>query len=95
MTFKPAPLLILTLTLGCGTASTPQSAPAPAQSAPAPDAAAPPAAPAAPPGLQHPTQEANAQLAKKVTEAIAGHANEPAATVFGFGFTASAPAGLP
>ena len=82
MTFKPAPLLILTLTLGCGTASTPQSAPAPAQSAPAPDAAAPPAAPAAPPGLQNPNQEANDQIAKKVTDAIAGHENEPAETVF-------------
>ena len=85
MTLKSASLLILAVALGCGTASTPQSAPAPAQPAAAPVASAPPAAPAAPaasPGLQNPNQEANDQIAKKITDAIAGHENEPAETVF-------------
>ena len=85
MTMKSAPLLILTLTLGCGSTTPPPPSPTPAQPA-APVAAAPApaarAASAAPPGLQNPNQETNDQIAKKITDAIAGHENEPAETVF-------------
>ena len=81
MTMKSAPLLILTVTLGCGSAAPPPPSPTPAAAAAVP-AAAPAAAPAAPPGLQNPNQEANDQIAKKITDAIAGHENEPAETVF-------------
>jgi cytochrome c553 len=79
MTLKPAPLLILAVALGCGSAAPPPPAPTPAQPAAVPVAAA---APAAPPGLQNPNQETNDRIAKKVTDAIAGHENEPAETVF-------------
>ena len=87
MTMKSAPLLILTLTLGCGSTTPPPSSPTPAPpaapvAAPAPGAPAAPPASAAPPGLQNPNQETNDQIAKKITDAIAGHENEPAETVF-------------
>jgi len=81
MTMKSAPLLILAVTLGCGSAAPPPPSPTPAPASAVP-ATAPPAAPAAPPGLQNPNQEANDQIAKKITDAIAGHENEPAETVF-------------
>jgi len=83
MTMKSAPLLILILTLGCGSSASPPPSSTPAR--PSAVAAAAPAAPAGPAthtGLQNPHQEANDQIAKKVTDAIAGHENEPAEAVF-------------
>jgi 3-oxoacyl-ACP reductase-like protein len=83
-------ILVLVVTLGCGTATQPQSTPAPAQSAaapaaagqPTPPAAAQPSSPAAVAPLQNPNQEANDQIARAVLERIAGHENEPAEQVF-------------
>ena len=76
--------LFLVITLGCGTASQPDPAPA----------AAPPAATTAAPGqprpaaaptvatLVNPNQEVNDRFAKQIAAAIAGRENEPAEQVF-------------
>jgi 3-oxoacyl-ACP reductase-like protein len=83
MTLRTASLLVLVLTLGCGTAAQPQSTPAPAQPASAPVAAGQPAPPgAASMPRQNANQENNDQLARAVLERIAGHENEPAEQVF-------------
>jgi hypothetical protein len=83
MTLRTASLLVLALTLGCGTAAAPQTTPAPAQPASAPVAVGQPAPPAAAsPPLQNPNQEKNDQIEKAVLERIAGHENEPAEQVF-------------
>jgi hypothetical protein len=85
MTLRTASLLILALTLGCGTAAQPQSTPTPAQPAPSPAPAAagqsaPPRAASMP--MQNANQEENDQIARAVLERIAGHENEPAEQVF-------------
>ena len=82
MKMKWASLLILALTLGCGSTAPASPSPTPAQPVATVAAAPAPPAPAAPPGLQNPNQETNDQIAKKITDAIAGHENEPAETVF-------------
>jgi hypothetical protein len=83
MTLRTAFLLILALTLGCGTAAQPQSTPAPAQPASAPVAAGQPTPPrAASMPTQNANQEKNDQIARAVLERIAGHENEPAEQVF-------------
>jgi len=82
MTLRTASLLVLALTLGCGTAAQPQST-APAQPASAPVAAGQPAPPAAANmPMQNANQEKNDQIARAVLERIAGHENEPAEQVF-------------
>ena len=82
MTLRTASLLVLALTLGCGTAAQPQST-APAQPASAPVAAGQPAPPAAASmPMQNANQEKNDQIARAVLERIAGHENEPAEQVF-------------
>lgn len=83
MTLRAASLLILALTLGCGTAAQPQSTAAPAQPASAPAAAGQPAPPrAASMPMQNANQETNDQIARAVLEQIAGHESEPAEQVF-------------
>jgi hypothetical protein len=84
---RSACVLVLLLTLGCGTtpqtqtASTPPPATQPTAAAPAapvpPGSPAPPAQPAA-----NPNQETNDRFAKQVADAIAGRENEPAELVF-------------
>jgi hypothetical protein len=80
MTFKPASLLVLAVTLGFGSAAAPQ--PTSALPAPAPTAAATPTAPPGSPAMQNPNRETNDQIARAVLEKIAGHENEPAEQVF-------------
>jgi len=86
MTLKSASLLTLAVMLGCGTSTAPtvtrSAPPASAQPVAAAAASAPAPAPAAPPGLQNPNQETNDRIAKQVSDAIAGHENEPAEQVF-------------
>jgi hypothetical protein len=84
---RSACVLVLLVTLGCGTTPQPQAA------SEVPPSAQPTAAPAAvpvPPGsptppaqpAANPNQETNDRFAKQVAEAIAGHENEPAEQVF-------------
>jgi hypothetical protein len=84
---RSACVLVLLVTLGCGTTPQPQAA------STVPPSAQPTAAPAAvpvPPGsptppaqpAANPNQETNDRFAKQVAEAIAGHENEPAEQVF-------------
>jgi len=73
----------LLITLGCGTAPQPETAPAAAQpAAPAQLAATPAAAVQADAPGPNPNQEANDRIAKAVAEQIAGRENEPAEQVF-------------
>ena len=81
-------VLILLITLGCGTATSPQAGPATAPSvtatpAPAPPGQPAPAAAARPAGtIVNPNQEANDRITNAVLARIAGRENEPAEQVF-------------
>jgi hypothetical protein len=84
---RSACILVLLVTLGCGTTPQPQdasAAPPPAQPMATPAAApVPPGSPA--PRAQpaaNPNQGRNDQIARAVLERIAGHENEPAEQVF-------------
>jgi hypothetical protein len=84
---RSACILVLLVTLGCGTTPQPQdtsAAPPPAQPMATPAAApVPPGSPAPPaPPAANPNQEGNDQIARAVLERIAGHENEPAEQVF-------------
>ena len=80
-------VLILLITLGCGTATSPQAGPATAPSvtatpAPAPPGQPAPAAAARPAGtIVNPNQEANDRITNAVLARIAGRENEPAEQV--------------
>lgn len=81
-------VLILLITLGCGTATAPQTAPVAAPSvaatpAPAPPGQPAPAAAARPAGpIVSPHQDANDRIMNAVLAKIAGRENEPAEQVF-------------
>ena len=81
-------VLILVITLGCGTASPPQTAPATAPAVAATPAPAPPGQPAPAAAARssgpivNPNQEANDQIMNAVLARIAGRENEPAEQVF-------------
>jgi hypothetical protein len=84
---RSACVLVLLVTLACGTTPQPQAASAASPSAQ--PTAAPAAAPVPPgspaPPVQpaaNPNQERNDQIARAVLERIAGHENEPAEQVF-------------
>ena len=81
-------VLILVITLGCGTATAPQTAPATAPAvtptpAPAPPGQPAPAAAARPAGpIVNRHQEANDRIMNAVLARIAGRENDPAEQVF-------------
>ena len=83
---RSACVLVLLVTLGCGTTPQPQAAPAtPPSTQPtaAPAAPVPPGSPAPPAQpAANPNQETNDRFAKQVGDAIAGRENEPAEQVF-------------
>jgi Photosynthetic reaction centre cytochrome C subunit len=75
-------ILVLLLTFGCGAAPQLQSTPMAAAPAITPAAAAPSTATPAPAVRVNPNQEENDQIARAVSERIAGRENEPAERVF-------------
>ena len=84
MTLRPTSLLVLALTLACGSSAPPSPAPkaAPPPSSVLAAAPTPPAAPSPPAGLVNPHQEQNDQIAAAVLRRIEGHENDPAEQVF-------------
>ena len=84
---RSACVLVLLVTLGCGTTPQPQDASA---ASPSPPPTATPAAAPVPPGspappvqpAANPNQETNDRLARRISDAIAGRENEPAERVF-------------
>lgn len=84
---RSACVLVLLVTLGCGTTPQPQDASA---ASPSPPPTATPAAAPVPPGspappvqpAANPNQETNDRLARRFSDAIAGRENEPAERVF-------------
>jgi hypothetical protein len=75
-------ILILLLSFGCRTAPQLQSTPTAAPPAVTPAARAPSTATPGPAALVNSNQEANDQIARAVSERIAGRENEPAEQVF-------------
>jgi hypothetical protein len=75
-------ILILLLTFGCRSAPQPQSTSMAAAPVVTPAAGAPSTATPAPAARVNPNQEENDQIARAVSERIAGRENEPAERVF-------------
>ncbi len=84
MTWKSASLLTLSVTLGCGSSTSPpaaQSAPPPMPPGVTPISAATSEAHRSS-RMANPNQETNDRIEKQISTAIAGHENEPAEQVF-------------